>query len=104
MQLGDLDRRILIEQYTTAKDAYGQRVQSWTTYRQVWAKIAYEGGQEDFEAEQKSVNRIVKFFVRYDSGITEKMRISYGSLYYDINNIEEIGRQKYLVLRCDDKH
>jgi SPP1 family predicted phage head-tail adaptor len=99
MQLGDLDRRIVIEQYTTTTDAYGQRVESWTTFATVWAKIMYEGGGEDFEAEQKTANRIVKFLIRYAS-VTEKMRVSYASAYYDIENIEEVGRKNYLVLRC----
>lgn len=103
MQIGDLDRRITIQQATTASDVFGEQVETWSTYRKVWAKLSYESGNEFFEADQKTAVRTVKFTVRYDSSITEVMRISYNSAYYDIRSIEEVGRNRYLVLKTEKR-
>jgi len=93
---------VVIEKPTNTADAYGQKVPTWATHRTVWARIAYENGDEGYEADQKVATRVVKFFVRYDSTITEKMRVNYNG-YYDILAIEEIGRGRYLVLRTQKK-
>lgn len=99
MQLGDLDRRVRIEQYTEVVDIYGQRTPVWSTLATVWAKVAYDSGEEKIEGNEKVAVRHTKFFIRY-LGVTEKMRVVYDSSYYDIRSIEEIGRERYLVLRC----
>ena len=103
MQIGDLDRRITIQQSTTTTNNYGEKVDSWATYRKVWGMLSYERGDEQFEAKQKTAVRVVKWTVRYDSSITEKMRISWDSGIYDIRSIEQISREKYLVLKCERK-
>jgi len=105
MQIGDLDRRITIQQSTATKNSYGEDVDSWATYRKVWAMLTYESraSNEQYEADQKVAVRIVKFTVRYDSAITEKMRISWDSGIYDIRSIEEISRERYLVLKCEKR-
>jgi len=103
MQIGDLDRRITIQQSTTTTNDYGEKVDGWATYRKVWAMLSFVRGDEQFEAEQKTAVRVVKFFVRYDSSITEKMRISWDSKIYDIRSIEQVSREKYLVLKCERK-
>ena len=101
MQIGELDRRITIQESTATTDSYGEETLVWSTYRKVWAKLGYVSGNETFEADQKTAIRTEKFFVRYDSCITEKMRISWDSGYYDIRAIEQLGREKYLVLKCE---
>ena len=103
MQIGNLDRRITVQTSTTSTDAVGQPIETWATYRKAWAMLTYDRGDEYFEADQKTAVRIVKFIIRYDSGVTEKMRICYGSGLYDIRAIEEIGRQKYLVLKTEKR-
>jgi len=101
MQIGDLDRRITLQVATTASDVFGEEIETWSTYREVWAKLAYVRGDEQFEAMEKTAVRVEKFFVRYDSGITEKMRVYWDSVYYDIRAIEQLGRKEYLVLKCE---
>lgn len=103
MQLGDLDRRVVIEKPTATADTYGQRVDVWTTHATVWARMAYESGDETYEAEQKVATRIVKFFVRYDAAITERMRVSFESALYDILAVEQISRKRFMVLKTQKK-
>jgi SPP1 family predicted phage head-tail adaptor len=98
MQLGDLDRRIRIEQCTYTTDSVGQRIAVWSTLITVWAKIVYESGNEKYEANQKVAERIVKFIVRYRT-LNETMRVVYDGRVYDILAIEDISRDRYLALR-----
>jgi len=104
MQLGDLDRRIRIEQYTDVADSWGQRVPVWSTLTTCWAKILYESTNETYQAEQKVAVRIVKFIVRYNSTYKETLRIIYDSDVFDVIGIaEEIGRERFQVLRTVKK-
>ncbi len=98
MQLGDLDRRIRIEQCTYTTDSVGQRIAVWSTLITVWALVAYESGTEVYEASQKVAERVVKFIVRYRS-LNETMRIVYDGVVYDILAIEEIDRKRFLAIR-----
>ena len=99
MQLGDLDRRVRIEQCTWVTDSVGQRVAVWSTLAIVWAKVAYESGGERYEADQKIAERVVKFIVRYNSSLNETMRVVYDGSVYDILAIEDVDRERYQVLR-----
>ena len=42
MQIGDLDRRIIIEVPTKTANSYGEETLSWATYRTVWAKMEWK--------------------------------------------------------------
>lgn len=99
MQLGDLDRRIRVEQCTFVADSWGQRVPVWSTLTDCWAMLAYDGGDEKFEADQKVAVRVTKFFVRYNPLYTELLRVLYDGQYYDIRSIENIDRKRFQVLR-----
>lgn len=98
MQLGDLDRRIRIEQCTYTTDSVGQRIAVWSTLITVWAMVVYESGNEKYEASQKVAERIVKFIVRYRA-LNETMRVVYDGRVYGILAIEDIERKRFLALR-----
>lgn len=93
-----MDRRITIEEPTSTLAADGQPVDSWSTYREVWAEIKYGRGSEYFTAAQELAEQTATFRIWYDSGITKKMRISYNSLYWDILSIAELGYREGLEI------
>jgi len=99
MQLGDLDRRIRVEQYTEVIDSMGQRVPVWSLLTNCWAKVIYENGSEVFEGDQKVAERMIKFIVRYSSTYKETLRILYDGCYYDVRSVENIERKQYQALR-----
>lgn len=103
MQIGDLDRRITIQVATTTTNTFGEAVETWGTFRKVWAKLSYVSGNEQFEAGEKTAVTINKFFIRYADDITEKMRISWDSDIYDIRAIELLERKQFLVLKCEKR-
>lgn len=105
MQIGDLDRRIILEVPTKNANSYGEEVLSWAVYRTVWAKIDWKGGSEKVEKEKITATSKVLFYIRnLDISINEEYRISYDSKYYYINVINEIdGRDRFLELETDRK-
>jgi SPP1 family predicted phage head-tail adaptor len=91
-----MNRKITIQQWTAdspAQDSYGAPSGSWETYATPWAEKIDQKGREFFNG--GVVGEVTTVFrIRYDSGITSKMRISYNSEYYDIKSIAELGRRE----------
>lgn len=98
MRAGELDRKIIIEQQASGQDSIGEPNGSWSTFATVWASVKPVRANEIYSAQQVSPDRETRFRIRYLSGVTEKMRISYDSKYWDIRGIEEIGRRQGLDL------
>ena len=90
---GRMNRKITIQEFgddSPAFDSYGAPSGSWGTYTTLWAEKIEQKGREFFAGGVVGEG-VVVWRIRYDSGITTKMRISYDSKYYDINSIVEIG-------------
>lgn len=104
MGFGNLDRRIVIQTGTETVTGNGERTTSWATFHTCWAGMEYGTGSEKYEGDQLSALNQTRFKVRYKSGINEKMRISYDSSYYDIMHIEEVDRERYLILTAEKKY
>lgn len=91
MRAGRLNRRIIIQEPTETQDDFGEAIQSWATYRTIWAEVRQKPGRESFDADQIVAETDTVFKIRYLTGLTRKMRISYNSDIYDIHSISEIG-------------
>ena len=101
IEAGKLDRRIVIQSETIARDDFGGEDPTWSTLATVWAGIEYRSGTETNEADQMvSMNKIM-FTIRYRTDITARMRIYYNSVYYYITLVEQLGRQEGTVLHCE---
>ena len=105
MRIGKSDRRITVERYTTSTNAYGERVQTWSTLLTVWAELMKtgEGMTERISTNQDMPIQRVRFKIRSSSdsrGIKADDRVLYDGNYYNIQGIEEVGRQDQLVLLC----
>ena len=92
MQIGRLDRRIVIEVNTPTTSASGEKKPNWGTLATVWAEVRPLRGKEFFDAAAVQSEIDTKFRIRYRSDLTAKMRINYAGNLYDIHSIAEIGR------------
>ena len=99
-RIGNLDKRITLQSYTTATDAYGQKVETYSTLATVWAWVRYGSGSERIMANRETAVADCIFVIRFRSTVTEKTRILYGSDYYDIIHIAHStdGRRRYMEL------
>ena len=100
--VGKLDRYVTIEANTPSVSGTGQRTESWATITNGarFAEITYLSGPEFVAASQVNAEVAVRIRVRYLSTITPAMRVLYGSIYFDIVRVAEVGRGEYLDLFC----
>ncbi len=102
MIAGKLDRYITIEQAVyTADTTTGERqVDSWSTYKSVWAKKLQPMSMERVEGDQIALVDTYNYTIRYYDApsVTARMRILDESEYYDIIGIKELGRRDGLLI------
>ena len=103
MNPGLMDELVTVQQFTTTTDSNtGEKLQSWSTYSTPWARIQEsESGSESVDSDRREAKQTVAFSMRYDSGITTKMRILWESKYYNIINIADLERRMYLRLQTE---
>jgi SPP1 family predicted phage head-tail adaptor len=94
MEIGTLDRRIVIQTPTRTQNAAGEYIsRTWATHTTVWASKEDTPGDEVDEADQRTALNRVVWIIRYKSTVTELMRIYWNSKYYYITSIQEVGRK-----------
>ena len=86
-QAGQLDRKIVIQTFTSSTDAFGQKNKSFSTLASVWAKVIEKSGTEGEESDQIVAVKEVHFLIRYRSDINEQMRIVFDGKTYKIEAI-----------------
>ena len=99
MRFGTMDRRITIKRATLSANAYGERAETWGTLATVWAEVQYKegSGREAVQSDQLYSSQPVHFIIRYSSdvsGIRPSDRVSYNGDTYQIEGVQEIGRQE----------
>lgn len=98
MKGGVLDRRIIIESKSEVIASNGQRTLTWSTFLTVWSNPVEKDGLEKTDDSNRSTKRMVNFRVRYNSTITNEMRIKWDGEWYKIEDIKELGRQEGLII------
>lgn len=105
MDVGKLDRKILIESKTmTGQNGMGEPNFSWTQIANTWAEMEFKnaGSKEDVQADQITSVDKVYFTIRHRTGIQAKDRVTYDNVIYEIENVRELtemGRKCFLELR-----
>lgn len=102
-KIGRLDRIITIEQGSPTIDSARQETLTWSTYSTPWAAKMDGGGKEAIDAGRETDFSKVVFTIRYDSGVNQKMRVLYNSIYYDIIQLNEIGRERFLEIITESR-
>lgn len=103
--IGELRHRVSIEQKTrgASDDSGGAVSETWSTLCTVWAKLDPKAGREMITADQMvhRVSHVVT--LRYRSGITAAMRVSYQGRKLAILGIRELSENgRWLELQCEE--
>lgn len=108
--IGKMDVFLTIEEPTETRHATtSEVVTAWSTFGTAWAEKVSDQktfgpqSKEEFEAGQQVAKLRSNFKVRYQAGITEKMRLVRSSEYHYITGIEEIDRRKFLILKTEKR-
>ena len=105
MRIGRLDRKITLQFRTLSQNAYGEAVAASYSNLAVWATIDTKatGTKETVSGGLETSSQNIIFLIRYSSdvsSITSGDRVSYGGKTYDIEVIQEVGRNLSLRLIC----
>jgi len=100
MASGRLDRRITIQSKSVAKDSYGQNITTWSTFLTVWSNPVQREGREQTADNNRTTMRPITFRTRWNSTITNEMRIIWEGEYYKIEDIKELGRKEGLMINA----
>lgn len=104
-QIGQLNRKITIEQTTTTKDVEGGLAEAWSTFAaDVWARVDNYSGNEPSITKhggRPGVSRVL-FVTRYMPGVTTEMRIVYDGKNHAIKHVSNYKEQnRWLYIDCE---
>ena len=98
-----LRKRIVLEQPLSQADGAGGLTLSWQEFATIWAEILPRRASENLFAGQLENRASHKIMLRYLAGIDTKMRIKFGTRYFNIIsilNVEE--RNKMLEISVEE--
>jgi len=98
MQAGNLDRQIVIQNYTTEDDGYGNEVPTWSVLATVWASVEQSDGREFFAQAAIQNDRRLVMRIRWRDDLRTDQRVIYQEIEHNIIEIREIGRNVGLEL------
>lgn len=103
MRAGDLDQQIIIQIAAISRGGSGEQIQTWQTWRTVWASIQTTGGNEHFYNPQLVAESTHKILIRHLAGVTTDMRIVWKGRTLDIVYIDPSRqRQGEMYLLCKE--
>jgi len=100
MRPGILKNKVELQQAETVRDRLGGVKKSWVTYATAWAAIEPLRGAEALIAQQVKATLSHRVKLRFDSRITVRHRIKFGSRIFEISqvrNLNEAGREIELI-------
>lgn len=102
MRRGKFDRKISIVPVEESLDSYGDSILSDGAAITRWAMKEYGGGSEKVEAGRIAPIKTVTWTFDYVSGLKERDKIveSISSQEFDIQEIEDLDRQRYHRVVC----
>lgn len=88
MNIGQLNKRITIQKYTTTENNLGDSISEWTDYKSLWASVTNLHGREFWQAQQVKAENTIKFTIRYCKDLDTTMRIRFGKRTINILDSE----------------
>jgi SPP1 family predicted phage head-tail adaptor len=100
---GKLIHSITIQKNTPTRDASGAEIESWSTHADRKSWIRPLTGNEKYVNQQILATADYAMGIRYCAGATSKMRVKYGSRYFDIKHIADPEERHHeMILLCKE--
>jgi SPP1 family predicted phage head-tail adaptor len=101
MNIGSLNRQVIIKQPAAVQDAAGQPIPTWTTLATVWADIRSLNGLETIKGGAETAIGKASIRIRYRTDVTAAMRVVHGSTTYEIKAVlPDVAGKRHLDLAC----
>ena len=98
ISIGQLDRRLVIQQVSVVQNSFGEEDETWTTLATVFGQRRDVTGREIFTGGRDQAEGLTRFVIRYRSDVNERNRISYDGNIFEIEGVVELGRKQWLEL------
>lgn len=99
---GKLRERVTVQQATESRNAIGETVLAWSTYDTVWASVEGVSSREALDAGKIDIQVSHRVRMRYLSGMTQNMRLSWRDRTLEIVSLLEYGNRSEHVLICQE--
>ena len=102
---GNLDQRITFQAVARVSDGAGGSTEVWSNFASnasVWASVRALSGRESFAEDRTEATAKVLFTIRNRNDVTEKDRIMFDGLAYNIRTVMRDGpRPLYLKIEAE---
>lgn len=99
-----LTKRVMIKQFTTTADEYGEPVETLTDVATVWAAIEPLRGQEFFAAMRENAEVTTRIRIRWRPGIDRTMIAQYKDVQFEVLYIiHPEFAERELQLMCKER-
>ena len=103
MGIGDLDRRVTIEQAALSPDGAGGGAVSWSELTTVWGRLQPAAGRERLHAMQLQGAASYRITIRRRTDVTVAMRARVDNRVFNIRAVlNGGGREPYSELFCEE--
>lgn len=101
MRTGLLRYQITLLQKGTVKDSYGAVKAEYTPYKTVKAALISQSGNKVTDNNEVFNIKSKDFQIRYNSLVSESMRIDFNGEIYKILSISEVGFRDSLIIKSE---
>jgi SPP1 family predicted phage head-tail adaptor len=102
MNAGDLRERVTVQIASGTTNTLGETVLAWSNSTSVWASVEGVSAREQLTAGQNQVAISHRVRMRYLSGLTQNMRLSWRSRTLEIVSLLEHGNRSEHELICQE--
>lgn len=95
MQVGKLNRRIVIERQQVTEDPLGGQIVAWLTLATLWSNFRNMSGTEAIKSDAQIGTTKTSVRIRYREDIDQTCRLLHRGLIYEIESVlpDEQGRE-----------
>lgn len=98
------NKRVTLQSEVLTPDAQGGSSKDWSDVATVWASVEPMAGKEAYTWGKLLEESTLVIKIRYRAGVVPKMRLKYGTRYFDISSvIDEHEAHRFLVLGCTER-
>ena len=100
LRAGRLRHLVTIQSRTVTKNQYHENVETWTDGACIPVDVVPVSASESVTADQLETQQRYRVTVRYNSAITNKSRLKWGSSFLDVHQVidrDERGRAMDLI-------
>ena len=102
MNAGDLRERVTVQTPTESRNRLGESIATWATFAEVWASVNGVTAREFLLAGQQQTEISHRVQMRYLTGLTQQMRISWRGRTFEIISILERENRSEHELLCQE--